>query len=115
MDIYDRIEVMLKRKRMNKKELCERTGISYNTLASLFKRRSKNVELETVKKIALCLDTTIEYLITGNETYLQRTEDQEISNNNIIVVTRNGDKIQYDLTEEEIQAVLTILDGMKKK
>lgn len=115
MDIYDRIEIQLKKNRINKKELCLRTGISYNTLASLFKRRSKNVDLETVKKIALCLNTTVEYLVTGNEAYFERTEQTTPPPmNSVIVVSSDGKRKQFDLTEAELQAVLTILDGMKK-
>lgn len=65
MDLYDRIENLLNKNNLTKKALCERTGISYNTLASLFKRRSKRIEIETLQKIAECLNTTIEYLTTG--------------------------------------------------
>lgn len=115
MDMYDRIEVLLKTNRMNKKELCARTGISYNTLASLFKRRSKNVELETIRKIACCLNTTVEYLVTGNENYFAREEQAaDARSNSVIVISADGTQKRFDLTEAELQAVLTILDGMKK-
>ncbi len=66
MDLYDRIEKLLKERGVTKKALCESTGISYNTLASLFKRRSKRVEISTLQKIADFLHTSIEYLTTGD-------------------------------------------------
>ncbi|MCL2798020.1 MAG: helix-turn-helix domain-containing protein [Firmicutes bacterium] len=92
MDIYDRIELLLKKSGLNRTRLCERTGISYNTMTSLFKRRSKNVDLETIRKIAMCFNTTLEYLITGDESYLERrrSDAEKLAAPNIFTIERKS-------------------------
>lgn len=67
MDIYDRINKLLKEQKKTRKTLAEISGVSYNTLTSLFMRRSKNIEIETLKKLARGLNTTVDYLVTGND------------------------------------------------
>lgn len=114
MDIYDRIELLLKRRRINKTQLCARTGVSYNTLSSLFKRRSKNIDLDTVRKIAPCLGTTIEYLVTGNERFIDCEKDGELINNTVVAFTSTGERREYQLTESEMTAILTLLQSMRK-
>lgn len=65
MTIYDRINLLLKNQHKTRKQLCEDTGISYHTLTSLFQRQSKNINLETITKIADYLGISSEYLISG--------------------------------------------------
>ncbi len=86
MDLYDRIEILLHENNMTKKSLCERTGISYNTLSSLFKRRSKRVEVEALQKIAICLNTTIEYLTSGSLAVGKLSEEEV----NLVIAYRNS-------------------------
>lgn len=65
MDLYDRINLILKHKKQTKSQLSEETHISYNTLMSLFHRRSKNMNHETISKIAEYLDVSVDYLLNG--------------------------------------------------
>lgn len=67
MDFYDRVNLKLKEKKMTRKELSERIGMTYNTLNALYKRRSSRIKLDDVKKIADVLDTTTDYLANGYE------------------------------------------------
>ena len=52
MNIYDRITYLLSEQRKTRKDLCEKTGIPYSTLSSLFQRRSEQMSLETLQKMA---------------------------------------------------------------
>ncbi len=113
MDIYDRIAGLLKEKRLTKKEMSQTLNISYSTLASLFQRRSMNVDIELMKKIANYLDTTLEYLVTGNETYKYPTTSDYFSNFTIITVKNKDTKAYYRLNEEDFETVTTILDKFK--
>lgn len=63
--MYDRINKKLYFKRATRKDLSEAIGVSYNTLTTMFQRKSTNVDIETIRKIAKFLDVTIEYLVTG--------------------------------------------------
>ena len=107
VDLYDRIDVLLKAMNSNRTKMCETIGISYNTLSSLYKRRSKNMDLETIQKIALYLGTTVEYLFTGNE------KPATTISNLVVVYDKNGTKLEYQLETEQLDAILTILEGMK--
>lgn len=65
MDIYDRITELLKRQKKTRKDLCASTGLSYNTMTSLFKRKSKNMRLDTIRAIAEYLGTSVDFLLFG--------------------------------------------------
>lgn len=67
MDYYERIESLLKKKNDTAKNMCREIGLSYNTFAGQKKRKSKNIDMQTVQKIAKYLNTTSEYLINGND------------------------------------------------
>lgn len=83
MNIYDRINLLLTQKGKTRKDLCNATGISYNTLTSLFQRQSQNMKLETIHLISSYLNVSVEYLINGNERppYLINEPDQQVNNN----------------------------------
>ncbi|HAQ55966.1 MAG TPA: hypothetical protein DCR44_00940 [Acholeplasmatales bacterium] len=66
MDIYERINALLKSKAMTRKDLCAATGLSYSTLTSLFQRKSKNMRLETIRAIAGFLAVSVDYLVLGD-------------------------------------------------
>ncbi|MCK7486490.1 MAG: XRE family transcriptional regulator [Bacillus subtilis] len=67
MDIYERINALLKSKTLTRKDLCAATGLSYSTLTSLFQRKSKNMRLETIRAIAGFLAVSVDYLVLGAE------------------------------------------------
>lgn len=67
MDIYDRINEILKDQHITKKELSNSTGISYQTLTSAFHRKSKNFKMDSIKRIAEYLNVSVDFLIRGEE------------------------------------------------
>ncbi len=110
MDMYDRLNGLLAEKRITKRKLSIDLGIPYSTLASMFQRRSMSVDIETTKKIASYLNTTLEYLVTGNEEY------KAISNapaNTITVVTAEGQTFIYNVTNNELQAIKVLLEKLR--
>lgn len=66
MDMYDRIDTLLKEKKINKRRLSMDLNIPYTTLVSMFNRRSTSVDIETIKKIASYLGTDIDFLVFGD-------------------------------------------------
>lgn len=117
MDIYDRINKLLEEKKMTRTQLSKKTGVSYNTLTSLFSRRSKNIDIETLKKIALGLETSVEYLVTGNH-----VPNIEVSAWGVIsipekykdvyVAFQDGDK---EITQDDIDDVVRYIEFIKSK
>ncbi len=115
MDIYDRIASLLKEKRLTKRNMSQDLNISYSTLASLFQRRSKSISVDMMKQIANYLDTTLEYLVTGNGTYRYPSNSDYFSNNTIIAVKNKDTKTYYKLNEQDFETVTNILDKFKKE
>lgn len=109
MDFYDRLNVMLAEKRITKRKLCLDLNIPYTTLASMFQRRSNSIDMETVKKIASYLNTTLEYLATGNEKF--KSKDNAPANT-VNITTKDYENFVFKLTDEELNAILTILRNM---
>ena len=66
MDIYERIDQILKEKRLSRRKLAALAGIPYPTLAASFKRKSKKPSFEFVAKIANALKTTM-FELVGEE------------------------------------------------
>lgn len=112
MDIYDRINLILKREKKNKRDLSRDLSVSYNTLSAMFQRRSTSVDVTTMKKIATYLNTTLEYLVTGNEEYFYLKPE---SNNFTVIAIRNeNEKRYFTFAEDDFNAVVTLLEKLKK-
>jgi len=67
LDIYDKINFLLKSKNITKRKMCDDLGLSYNSLMSMFSRQSENLSLSNIKAIATYLDATLDYLIRDEE------------------------------------------------
>ena len=65
LDIYDRIEMLLKSKNMKQSDLAKATGISTG-LISQWKKRMQNPSTEKLAAIAEYFDVSVDYLL-GNE------------------------------------------------
>lgn len=111
MDIYDRINKLLKEQKKTRKTLAEISGVSYNTLTSLFMRRSKNIEIETLKKLARGLNTTVDYLVTGNDVpqYTDFVIPEKYKD--IYLAFHNG---VQKLTQEDINDILQFIEFKNK-
>lgn len=75
MDFYDRIDDELKKHGKTRTDLAKETNISYATIASMFSRKSKRIDLESIRKISEVLHVTADYLILGRvDPYLVNEE-----------------------------------------
>lgn len=90
--------------------------LSYSKQAiSAYVNGTRSPKRPVVITIAQMLNVS-EMWLCGYDVSKERTKPtDDPKTNQIIAISRGGDKVQYDLTEAELQAVLTILDGMKKK
>ena len=110
MSMYDRIEELLKEQKLKKTDISRAIGVPYSTIASMFQRRSMGVDVETIKKIAQYLGTTVEYLVTGNEAYKEQTSLPE----GTISIVVDGETYVYRLCTEDIKAIMAILDKFQQ-
>ena len=111
MDVYDRINILLAENKKSKRAMCIVLGMPYSTLSSMFQRRSKSIDIETLKKIASYLNTTLEYLVTGNERYKNLTF---APTNTITIVTTDNKTYVYKLSNDKLNAIMTILNNMEQ-
>ena len=108
MDIHNRINELLKQKNLKKTNLAEQTGLSYHTLTALFNRESGNMNVATLQRIAACLNTTLDYLITGDERLKERsalsqnTNNDDTSLNKFKQLNTEGRKVISDYLEDLI-------------
>lgn len=70
-----KIKGILKDKKMTIKELSERTGISLNTLYSITKRDSVNVDFKILMSIAKCLNVDLSELLDEETARLPTVEE----------------------------------------
>ena len=67
MDFLDRLRMLSRRKGLeNNMQLSKASGVPYTTLDNFYRNGYENVKLSTLKKLAVCLDCTIEYLVNGD-------------------------------------------------
>ncbi len=64
---YAYIKQLMKEKGLSRRELASRSGISENTIAAAFKRQTKNISQDIVKKIAEVLDVPWYHLYDERE------------------------------------------------
>lgn len=84
MNIYDRINKLLKDKKVTRKDLAKETGISYQTLSSLFYRQSGNMSLTTIKSIAEYFQVSVDYLVMGESFLVKEKAEKYLGDNNEI-------------------------------
>lgn len=115
MDYYDRIEFLLKKNNDTSKNMCRNINLSYNTFSGQKKRKSKNICMQTVQKIANYLQTTAEFLINGNDNLLSINSQEQLidKKNTIVIFGRNEGKSEYQITDEQLKAIKIILENMK--
>ena len=69
MDFLDRLRMLSRRKGLeNNMQLSKASGVPYTTLDNFYRNGYENVKLSTLKKLSVCLDCTIEYLVNGDST-----------------------------------------------
>ena len=71
MEMYNKINSLLKERGATKKNMCDNLSISYNSLMSMFNRQSKNIALGTIQAIADYLEVTVDYLIRDEITNIE--------------------------------------------
>lgn len=103
MGFYDRVSGLLAEQRKSKRQMSMAINMPYTTLASMFQRRSTSIDIELAKKMAMFLNTTIEYLISGNE---QHKTKELPSNLNTAINLLNK------LNEKELPIVIGFLQGL---
>lgn len=94
------------------REFTKAIDLPYSTVDNIFKRGVNSVNITTIIKICKMLGISADGLGQGKIVYYSDMVKE--ATNSVIAISCGGDKVQYDLTEAELQAVLTLLDSIKK-
>ena len=91
MSFTDKLERLMKNNGIsNKSELSRLSGIPYTTIDGFYKKGSDNIKLSTLKKLAECLNCSLDYLV-----------DDSTEEPTTIAAHFNGD----EYTEEELNKI----------
>lgn len=77
-DFFSRIEILLKQQKKTQKELSEFIGLSAPQAYITQKTRGTYPKADMAVKIAKYLGTTVEYLVTGNDTSPLESENEQL-------------------------------------
>ena len=101
-DIYDRIDIKLKEKDTTRKQMCIDLNIPYSTLTSFYQKRSGNITLSTIRKIAEYLGCSMDFLVRGEN--MNCYNNNIMYNGNIDTIHIEGNGIR-ELTEIESELI----------
>ena len=62
MSLTDKLDLLMKEKKINKAELARESGIPYTTIDGFYKKGSENAKLSTLKKLCSYFGCTLDYL-----------------------------------------------------
>ena len=111
MDFYDRVDLLLRKKKVSAKRMCRELEISYSTYFTQKRRRTKNIPATQAIDIAKYLDANVEYLTKGLEAVLPQYTPPA---NTIVVFEYEGEYEEYQLARGQMLAVKAILEQFKK-
>lgn len=92
---------------LTQKELALRLGYSSRATINKIEKGINDIAQSKVATFAKALNTTPLYLMGLEES--SRTKPNEI-----LITKSNGETIRYEFSDSKMQAIHTILDGMKK-
>lgn len=78
LDFFERIDVLLKEKKISQKDLCCAVGISSVQVFTNWKLRDSIPSADVAVKIARLLGVSVEYLVTGEENDSAKSELEEL-------------------------------------
>lgn len=66
MGLTDKLDILMKKRNINKAELARESGVPYTTIDGFYKKGSENAKLSTLKKLCSYFDCSLDYLADDN-------------------------------------------------
>ena len=98
-----------KEKGFKQKEIANYLKISIQAYSG-YESGYREPDFATIVKLADFFNVSVDYLLERD-----KAKNEPINDNDVILIARGGKKTQYTLTEDEAQAFLKILEGLKNK
>lgn len=111
--MLERILMLMQEKKINKNRLAIMSNLPRTTIYSalLNEDNCKKTKLETMRAIAKALNTTLDFIMTGQD---RQTVMESFNANTIISIGRNGQRTIYEIDDEDVQIVDAFLNKFKK-
>lgn len=101
MGLTEKLDILLKEKKISKPELARESGVPYTTIDGFYKKGAENVKLSTLKKLCSYLGCSLDYL--ADDTV---TKDP-------ITLAAHFDGTEY--TEEELDEIRQFAEFVKNR
>ena len=66
MGLTDKLDILMKERKINKAELARESGVPYTTIDGFYKKGSENAKLSTLKKLCAYFNCSLDYLADDN-------------------------------------------------
>lgn len=133
MNLLDKLEMLMKNKGINKRQLSIGSDIPYSTIDNLWKKGYENIKLSTLKKIASFFDVSLDFLVDGvqqepsaipkypSNEQIEKASDNEVSEADVERATKQLidflvgiGKLQpgEDISERDAEILLSVISAM---
>lgn len=109
MDIVDRIFLLADKQYAEQKDFAEALGVT-PTMVSAWRKRKSSSYSKRVDTIAKTLNTSVDYLWTGEKKEPTALEDGEPMHT--ITFNRNGKVVKKQYSAEKWEAIIKMLDAI---
>lgn len=114
----EKLKFLRNKMKRTQQEVASYLGVSYQAYAG-YETGRREPDNKTLSLLADYFDVSVDYLLGRNQgqnitNELIDTVNIEPDNNQIVARGRSGKKIEYDLPEEDYQALLILIDKYKK-
>ena len=102
MGLTDKLDLLMKERKINKAELARESGVPYTTIDGFYKKGSENAKLSTLKKICTYFGCSLDYLA-----------DDNVQNSNPQTLAAHFDG--NDFTKEELEEIKQFAEFVKNR
>lgn len=101
MGLTEKLDILMKEKKINKAELARESGVPYTTIDGFYKKGAENAKLSTLKKLCAYFNCSLDYLADDDTSEMPHT------------VAAHFDGDEY--TEDELDEIRNFAAFVKSK
>ncbi len=106
--LSDKLRQLRREKKLTQNQLAQILNVSNGTIA-MWETNKRQPDIETIKKIAKVLEVSTDYLL---ETRISPPQPKNLDNT-IVVFGRGEGRTEYQVSEEQMKALKSLLETMK--
>lgn len=125
-ELYHRIELLCQQKGVTITDMCRLSGASRGSLSDLKMGRIRTLKAETMKKIADCLEVSVDYLLTGVRAKEATAPDAGQVNgdaelNDFLETLKNREECRMlfslakGATKEDVMRAVAIIEALRRE